>query len=157
MTSQRGTFGSYVTIDPARLAALLRDPARGPLVRRLIEWGEIVKRGAQRRAPVYQPDPADPFASRRERRPGTLRDTIVKRLAEADGLPVMLVGSDDPISVLVHEGTPPHQIAARRSPYLVFYWPKIGKVVVTKSVNHPGTKPQRFLVDALEDLRGHIR
>lgn len=155
MTSRKGTFGEYVTIDPVKLSAYLRDPDKGPIARKLIEAGEIVKLGAQRRVGVHKPDPGDPFASRRLRRPGTLRDSIVKRLAQGpDGMPMVLVGSDDPIALLHHEGTAAHAIAARRAPYLVFWSRKQQRVVRALAVVHPGTRPNRYLVDALEDLRG---
>jgi hypothetical protein len=31
-------------------------------------------------------------------------------------------------------------IKAKNAPYLVFFWPKVGRVVHFKSVNHPGNK-----------------
>lgn len=156
MTLLGGTFGGSKIIDPVALARYLRDPRTGPLFRLLVEDGEIVKRGAQRRVGVWQPDPGDPFAARREarRRGGTLRDSIVKRIVLIDALPACLVGSEDPIALLHHEGTSPHAIIARRKPLLVFWSAKHAKVVRTRSVFHPGTKPNRFLVNALDDLRG---
>lgn len=151
MTS-RGTFGTYVTIDPSKLAEFMRGP-NGPVMRDMLERGELVKREAQRLVGVY--DPPDAYsAANRQRRPGTLRDSIVKRIADVEGTPAVIVGSDDPIALLHHEGTQPHVIAARRKPFLVFYWPKAGRVVRFRSVNHPGTQPNRFLTNALAVLRG---
>ena len=40
------------------------------------------------------------------------------------------------------EGTAPHRIFG--NPLLVFYWPKVGKIMYLPRVNHPGTAPQRW-------------
>lgn len=148
MAGERGTFGSYVVIDPRKVAEFLRSPS-GPLVRRMIEDGNLVKREAQRLVGYSQPDPL----GRPRRRPNHLRDTIVTRLVERGGVPVMLVGSEDPIALLHHEGTEPHPIYATRAPFLVFWWERENRLVVTRSVNHPGTAPNRYLTNALSVLR----
>lgn len=145
------TFGSYVVFHPAALAELLRGP-NGPNARNLIAKGELVRQEARRRVGVYVPP--DAFsASNRNRKPGQLRDSIVKRLAEQGGELAVLVGSDDPIALLHHEGTTPHIIRASSKPMLVFYWPKVGRVVRFLQVSHPGTRPNRYLTDALAVLR----
>lgn len=136
-----------VVMDPRALAELLRGPS-GPVYRRGIEDANLVKREAQRIAPVGKVQPG----SRRARQPGTLRDSIVVRvLSEADG-PRFQVGTADPVGLWVHEGTEPHTITG--NPLLVFYWPKVGTVVAFRQVNHPGTRPNRFLVEALTVLAG---
>jgi hypothetical protein len=149
------TGGSFdqtrVVIDPQKLAELLRSP-QGVVMRRLFEDAEIVKQGAQRRVGVYKPPPAGP---QRARPPGTLRDSIVKRVVTLGGGDLaIMVGSDDPIALWHHEGTEPHIIAARNAPRLVFYWSVAGGVVSFMQVNHPGTKPNRYLTDSLAVLRG---
>lgn len=140
-----------VVIDPQKLADVLRGP-NGPVVRDLIEAGEDVKREAQRIVGVYKPPDAYSAMTRR-RRPGTLRDTIVKRFVSRGGEPAVEVGSDDPIALWHHEGTQPHVIRARRKPRLVFFWKRVGRVVSFPKVNHPGTRPNRFLTEALGVLR----
>lgn len=145
------TFGAYLIFDPAKLAEVLRGP-NGPVARRLIEDGEKVKIEAKRLVGVYQPPDAYSAAHRR-RRPGTLRDSIVKRFAEQGGEFECLIGSNDPIALMHHEGTVPHVIRAQNRPMLVFYWPKAGGVVSFKQVNHPGTQPNRYLTNALNVLR----
>lgn len=130
-------------MNPAKLAEVLRG-ANGPVVRELIKAGEDVKTEAKRLVRVHKPVPGE----RRKRRPGTLRDSIVKRVLPG---PVVQVGSDDPIALIEHEGSPPHVITG--NPKLVFYWPKAGKVVAFPKVNHPGTTGSRYLVRALEVLR----
>lgn len=139
-----------LVIDPRKLAELLRG-TNGPVVRRLFEDGEVVKLEAQRRVGVYKLPPAGPT---RQRRPGTLRDSIVKRVVTTSNGDVAIeVGSSDPIALLHHEGTEPHIIAARLAPQLVFYWSVAGGVVAFPRVNHPGTKPNRYLTDSLAVLR----
>jgi hypothetical protein len=58
------------------------------------------------------------------------------------------VSVDVPYAAAVHEGARPHVIRARRAPFLRFYWPKVGRVVFFKSVNHPGNAPNPFLTNA---------
>lgn len=145
------TFGNYVVFDPAALADLLRGDD-GPVARDLIAKGELVKNEARRRVGVYVP-PDSYSAANRGRKPGQLRDSIVKRLANENGELACLVGSDDPIALIHHEGTTPHIIRPRSAPMLVFYWPKVGGVVRLLQVNHPGTRPNRYLTDALSVLR----
>lgn len=152
MTTSENTGSTFVQVDvdPVKLAELMRSPD-GPVMRMLIEDGEAVKQEAQRLVGVYDPPPEGPP---RSRRPGTLRDSIVKRIGTDNGLPVVQVGSDDPIALWHHEGTEPHTITPSSAPRLVFYWKKVGRVVSALRVNHPGTKPNRFLTDALAVLRG---
>lgn len=150
VTNSGSTFGVQVEIEPQKLAEYLRGPD-GPVFRMLIEDGERVKDEAKRLVGVYVPPPGGPD---RSRRPGTLRDSIVKRMGTDNGLPVVQVGSDDPIALWHHEGTEPHTITPSSAPRLVFYWAKVGRVVAALRVNHPGTKPNRFLTDALAVLRG---
>ena len=147
-TKPAGTFGSYVRLDPAGLAEVMRSPS-GPFVRRLIADGELVKQEARRLVGVHRPRPGE----RRARRPGQLRDSIVKRLASDKGMPVVLVGSADPIALLHHEGTRPHTIRARPGGWLVFWSDRAGRTVYAKVVNHPGTRPNRYLTNALAILR----
>lgn len=58
------------------------------------------------------------------------------------------IGAHDDIAYLHHEGTRPHDIVARNAQFLRFT--SRGRVVVTKHVNHPGTKPNRYLSDNLD-------
>ena len=153
-TSGGGTFGARVVLDPVKLAEVLRGP-NGPVTRHLIVLGEKVKVKAKEECPVYEP-PDSYTASHRARRPGTLRDSIVKRVVQGPTGVTVLVGSDDPVSLWVHEGTEPHIIAASRKPRLVFFWKRVDAVVSFKFVNHPGTQPNRFLIRALDVIRGLI-
>ena len=141
-----GTFSAdLVKIDPVRLASIVRD-GDGGLIRYMLSIGDEVKGEAQRRVGVYELPPAGPT---RDRRPGTLRDSIVKRLRMSSSGPVVEVGSEDPIALLHHEGTVPHPIFPSRAPLLVFWSYKTNSVQRRTSVQHPGTQPNRYLTDAL--------
>ena len=52
-------------------------------------------------------------------------------------------------AIFVIQGTEPHVIRAKRAPQLVFFWKKVGRVVSFKSVNHPGTKANNYLLASL--------
>lgn len=144
-------FDSTLVIDPQKLAELLRG-TNGPVVRRLLEDGELVKTEAQRRVGVHKPD----FWGRpKNRTPGTLRDSIVKRLRDVGGNVSVEVGSADPIALIHHEGTEPHKIPKTGGPsVVVFPSGDVRVFTVARPANHPGTKPNRYLVDALAVLRG---
>lgn len=124
-----------VRIDPRKVADLIRSPS-GPVMRRLIVDGEVVKNEARRLVGVDT---------------GELRDSIVKRIGTHRGNPAVFVGSTKPHALLHHEGTRAHQIVGR--PLLVFHWAKVGRVVFARRVNHPGTRPNRYLLNALRALR----
>lgn len=131
-------FGeSYVLIDPVKLAGFIR-ANDGPVVRRMIEDGEKVKVEARRLV---------------GKRTHNLESRILKRVGDIGGNPAVFVGVENvPYALFHHEGTRPHIIRARRANYLRFVSSRTGKVVYTKQVNHPGTKPNRFLVNALQVL-----
>lgn len=137
-----------VTVDPRALAAFVRS-GNGPVLREMVRRGDLVKTEAKRLVGVSTPDP---LGRPRGRRHGQLRDSIVKRVVQDPTGPVVEVAAIDPIALWHHEGTRPHVIRARRAPFLVFFWPKVGRVVRFKQVNHPGTKPNRFLTNALRVL-----
>lgn len=58
------------------------------------------------------------------------------------------VSANTDYAIYVHEGTAPHTITPRSARVLRFPT-KGGKIVYTTKVNHPGTQPQPFLMDAL--------
>lgn len=135
-----------IELFPQQMNALLRGP-NGPVYRKMIIIAEGVRQESKRLVGVHPPVPGE----RRARRPGTLRDSIVKRPVQATKGDIgWTIGSADPIALIHHEGTQPHVIRPRRGKYLVFYWPKAGRVVFLTEVRHPGTRPNRFLTDALK-------
>lgn len=55
--------------------------------------------------------------------------------------------SNAPHTLFVIKGTRPHKIVGK--PLLAFFWPVVGRNVVFRHVNHPGTKANDFLSRAL--------
>lgn len=123
-----------VVVDPIAVHRLVNEEG-GIVIRDMLIRGERVKSLAITLAP---------------RKTGNLAEHIVKRIGKLDGRTVVLVGPTNvPYSLYVSKGTEPHVIRARNGPNLVFFWPKVGKVVAFPQVNHPGTKPNRYLLRAL--------
>ena len=148
MTSFEAEF-SYTKLDPTKLADFLRGPD-GPVYRKMIQDGDRVKERAKELVGV---SPPDPVPRKKPRKPGNLRDHIVKRVVMKGANLTVVVGADVPYALWHHEGTVAHEIVAKPGKPLVFYWPKVGEIVRFMRVNHPGTKPNRFLVEALKVLR----
>lgn len=79
----------------------------------------------------------------------------------ADGIRYRTFGSGDtigftssvpqPLGKWIIGGTKPHTILGR--PYLAFFWERLNKRVVFRSVNHPGTKPNPFIRQSYEEWR----
>jgi hypothetical protein len=130
--------------DGAAMEAMLRGPT-GIVARHLIRQGTKVQVEARTKAPV---------------KTGCLQASILKRYEQGpEGLIVRIVCDTTPCSptrtsyaYFVHEGTKPHVIRARPGGVLAFKWPdgpEGDKVYYLTEVNHPGTKAQPFLRDAL--------
>ena len=144
-----------VRVDSRALARELRGP-NGPVIRDLFRAGDQVKAEAKRLVGVSKPDGLEGYPNRKPRgRPhGQLRDSIVKRLATTTSGVAVEVAAVDPIALWHHEGTRPHKIPLAPKPpgkWLLFKWN--GKAVFAKQVSHKGTKPNRFLLNALRVLR----
>lgn len=60
---------------------------------------------------------------------------------------IATVGANNRIALMHHNGTRPHIILPRRAQTLRFY--SHGRIVYSKMVHHPGTKPNRYLTDNL--------
>lgn len=61
------------------------------------------------------------------------------------------IGSNNHIALAHHEGTRPHVILPSKHKLLRFS--SGGRVIYTRKVNHPGTKPNRYLSDNLTLVR----
>lgn len=59
----------------------------------------------------------------------------------------VMVGSKLSYAYMHHEGTKPHIITPKRAQVMVFA--NKGQIIYTTKVNHPGTKPNRYLRDNL--------
>lgn len=81
---------------------------------------------------------------------GQLRRSINYKVArDGRGLGVT-VGSNNRIALLHHQGARPHVIYPRRAKVLRFY--SRGRIVYAQVVNHPGTRPNRYLTDNLRKV-----
>lgn len=140
----RGGFGGLTTVYTVHrirvyrgaLNKFLNTPA-GPL------WGEVEKRAR--------------IATAKARRDvgvktGALRASIYMRhLGNATGQYVT-IGSNKTYAFNHHQGTKPHVIVGSSGGNLKFV--KNGKMIYTKSVFHPGNRPNRFLS---KQLHGFVR
>lgn len=78
---------------------------------------------------------------------GTLRKSIRYQLVtDSKGL-IATVGANNRIALMHHNGTKPHIILPRRAQTLRFY--SHGRIVYSKMVHHPGTRPNKYLTDNL--------
>lgn len=80
-----------------------------------------------------------------------LERRIVKRFVRVSGEVVAEVGSEQPYALVHHEGSKPHTIFPKKAKVLRFTT-KSGDTVFASSVNHPGTKANKFLTDALREV-----
>ena len=131
-------------------------------------WNGPVGRDFQRRlrtlefrarasAPVYRPDPRDPHPVFRT--PGALKmsiKTVRAPTAKKDQLEAWVganpqKGGRKGYALWQHEGTGPHTIRPRRAKALVFFWRRIGEVVVRGSVRHPGNPALHYISRWLDE------
>lgn len=122
-----------VRINPAGVRQLTTQ-RNGPVQLHMANIGRQIEGEARRRVGVKS---------------GALKRTIGSRLTPtADGFRVeIFAGSPDvPYADFHHDGTKPHVILPKRGRFLVFE--KGGKTIFARKVNHPGTKPNPFLVEA---------
>lgn len=119
--------------NPAGLRELLHD-RRGPVVLHIANKGREAAAAARRRVGVKS---------------GRTRASITSRLVRSGQGWNAEVSADTPYARFHHDGTPPHSIVPRGQ-VLVF---EVGGVTVySRAVDHPGTRPNRFLLDALRDV-----
>jgi len=78
---------------------------------------------------------------------GTLRASIHMRHRRSARGQSVWIGSIEPIALVHHEGTRPHTITPARAPAMRFS--AGGRMVYSRTVRHPGTKPNRYLSDNL--------
>ena len=122
---------SRVILYENKMVELLESP-RGAVGKDLARRGRLVRAAAKKQVGV---------------RTGALRSSIhMRHLVDSRGQYVQ-IGSDLSYALMHHEGTRPHLILPNRSPVLVFT--KRGKLILAHSVNHPGTKANKYLTDNL--------
>lgn len=102
----------------------------------LLAVAEELQRDIQERAP---------------KKTGAMADSI--KVEFSDPMTVKVTGSA--VAGYQEFGTRPHVILPKNKPYLVFKT-KDGKIIRTKKVNHPGTKPQPFIRPAVNEVMGEL-
>lgn len=119
-----------IVIDGAKVRQLMsRD---GELGRYMLRRAQVVQEAARVQCP---------------KRTGKLSESIVKRFTEESGRLGVTIIAAQPYAFWVHEGTKAHVILPRRAKAL--RWFVDGQPVFARRVNHPGTKPNKFLSDNL--------
>lgn len=81
---------------------------------------------------------------------GALKGSINYRITRSSRGLVALIGSDNKIALMHHQGTRPHIIVPKRAQTLRFY--SRGRIVYAQIVHHPGTRPNRYLTDNLRKV-----
>lgn len=122
--------------NPRGQTEVLRSP-KGPVAKHLRNLGNLTQRIARQKA---------------GKKTGALVRSIHPQLTSAASGLVMRVGSDNKIAYLHHEGTRRHIIRARNAKALVFM--HHGQLRFARSVNHPGTRANPFLVIAMAQAIG---
>lgn len=78
---------------------------------------------------------------------GRLRASIRSRVTQGIKGPMAIIGSSQRHALLHHEGSKAHTIRPRKAKALRFK--QGGRIVYAHSVNHPGTKANKYLSDNL--------
>lgn len=120
-----------VDINYAKLRRILNSPT-GEVGREVRKRGEIARTFA--RAKVGK-------------RTGALAMSLYIEQSTAIAGQKMSIGSNLPYALAHHEGTRPHLIHARGAEVLRFS--SKGRIVYSRAVMHPGTRPNRYLADAV--------
>lgn len=87
-------------------------------------------------------------------RTGQLERSIEENVQGATGA-VYLNQNVAPYGIYVHAGTRPHVIVPKQKK--VLRWPSGGNFVFSKVVHHPGTKPDEFIYQAMENSKADIQ
>lgn len=83
--------------------------------------------------------------------PGTMKQKI-RTVVLPGAAPRGIVVCDHPAASFVLRGTKQHVIRPRKGKFLVFTPKGGGKKVFARVVHHPGTKPNNFLLKALNSV-----
>jgi hypothetical protein len=109
------------------------------------ELGEAFVERAQERAPVDSPEHSSP-----PKHPGALRDSIRVAYAAPRAVGIVAGGEEAPYAQSIEYGARDHEISARRTNRLKFFWiyknPPGGVPTGFRGqrVSHPGNEPQPF-------------
>ena len=144
---------SYVRLDDAAMSDLLRSP-NGPVGRHVMDLGTQVRDRAAPKVGVSATGHGIGASGAQQH----LRDALIVRPASDEKGFAVLVGAELGHAELHHRGTQPHVIRPRNVTVLRFPTSPGGATFVfAKEVNHPGTKPNPYLVDAARELGLEVR
>jgi hypothetical protein len=124
-----------IIFRPKSLDFLLNDPF-GPVGRHLFVRGRAIVAAAKAQVGVDT---------------GRLKNSIHMRQSRAPLGQEMRIGSPLSYALAHHEGTKPHIITPDKATMLRFT--SGSRVVYSRLVRHPGTKPNKFLADNLYLIR----
>lgn len=135
--SGRPSFGyefKNLTIFSAELDRFLNSPS-GPLWKELETRGRKALLGAKQKVGV---------------RSGALRNSITMEHTRSLFGQTVKIGSSLDYALMHHEGTRPHMIFPKEREVLRFS--AGGRIVYTRAVRHPGTRPNRYLSSQLHNF-----
>ena len=124
-----------ITFRKTTLDFYLNDPF-GPVGRYMFVRGRAIMAAAKAQAGVQT---------------GRLKNSIHMRQSRAPFGQTMTIGSPLSYAYAHHEGTKPHIITPDRAQALRFT--SGSRIVYSRLVRHPGTKPNKFLADNLYLIR----
>lgn len=120
-----------VVLYPGALDFMLNNP-QGDVGKYLRKRGRWIVAAAQRQVGVQT---------------GALRQSIHSRSLRDARSQYLWVGSEQSHALMHHEGTRPHEIVPREAPVLRFT--AGSRIIYTRHVMHPGTRPNKYLSDQL--------
>lgn len=123
--------GPNLKLDDAALNTMLNDP-KGEVGRYLRKIGLLILSGARAMVGVQS---------------GALRRSLTMRQGLTGRYQYVSVGSNLSYAELHHEGSKPHDISGGVGRIMRFNVG--GKVVYARKVEHPGTKPNKYLVEPM--------
>lgn len=99
------------------------------------------------RSPGAGPHVADGWVADIEQTPEGVSVRVHNKSPKATERMILANGNRAPYTLLdiLEYGSSPHVILPVRGDYLVFFWPKVGRRVRARRVNHPGTRPYAML------------
>lgn len=145
------TADGRIIMDPVAVARFVAD-RNGPVMRNMVVRATRVQDAARKQIRLGHVGGGTRLKGLGGGAPvrANLRYSIIKRIIETNGQPSVLVGSENPIARIHHDGTRPHVIRPRNAQMLAFWGGEGNKTLIfARQVNHPGTKPNRYLTDNL--------
>lgn len=84
----------------------------------------------------------------------SMANGVFQRQAGVNGVDILIQGEGATKLNWAIQGTPPHEIVARRGQALVFSWG--GGIHFYRRVQHPGTKPRDVLTSVFNGIRNQV-